>query len=143
MKLFASPDDPEVMASAAHVMAWAGAEYEDAIQLSERALAVAGNSAFVLMQVGSAKFHSGRWSEAVDHFEKALTLDPLDPMGFSIRAALAHVCIALKEDSRAIELATRAVRQNPNFAWAWRVLAAARALAGQMKEATDALNEML
>ena len=138
-----SPDDPEVIASAAHVMAWAGAEYEDAVQLSERALAVAGNSAFVLMQVGSALFHSGRWTESVGHFERALTLDPLDPMGFSIRAALAHVCIALEEDSRAIELATRAVQQNPRFAWAWRVLAAAQALSGQLKDATDALREML
>jgi len=39
-----SPDDPEVIASAAHVMAWAGAEYEDAVQLSDRALAVAGKA---------------------------------------------------------------------------------------------------
>ena len=95
------------------------------------------------MQLGSAKFHAGRWREAVDHFERALILDPLDPMGFSIRAALAHVCIALGEDSRAIELAARAVRQNPSFAWAWRALAAVYALSGRMSDAKPAYGEML
>jgi adenylate cyclase len=115
-----SLNDPEVIASAAHILSWAGAENEEAVQLSERALAMGANSAFVLMQVGSALFHAGRWDAAVDCFEKALKLDPLDPMGFSIRGSLAYALIALCQDAQAIEVAAWAVKQNRCFAWAWR-----------------------
>jgi adenylate cyclase len=41
------PHDPEILAGAAHLIAWAGGDYDEAMQLAERALAISGNSAFV------------------------------------------------------------------------------------------------
>jgi adenylate cyclase len=73
----------------------------------------------------------------------ALQLDPFDPMHFSTLASLACGLICLGEDAEAIRAVTRAVSKNPEFAWAWRVLAAALALAGRVDEGRGALATLL
>src|SRR6185503_9777092 len=77
------PNDPEVLGAAAHSVAYGGREYDQAIELAQRARALGPNSAFAFSQSGFALFHAGRLHEAVSSFEHAMKLDPVDPMGFS------------------------------------------------------------
>jgi hypothetical protein len=69
------------------------------------------------MQTGMAQFHSGHW-QSVESLQKALQSDPLDPVAFSIRSALAQFFIALREDTAALATASYALHQNQDFAWA-------------------------
>jgi adenylate cyclase len=137
------PNDPDIVAGAAHLLAWAGGEYEESAQLATRARAIGTNSAFVWMQIGQAQFHSGHWQDSVDCLEKALQLDPIDPIAFSTRSCLAQAYVALGQDATAIAIASRAIQQNPNFGWAWRIKAAACALSGDLEGGHDALNNLL
>jgi adenylate cyclase len=133
------PDDPDVLAGAAHLLSWAGGEYEEALYLAERACTACPNSVYVWTQVGSAKFHAGEELEAVACFRRALQLDPFDPMHFSTLTSLACALISTGEDAEAAKAATRAVSQNPKFAWAWRILAASLALTGRPQDGAEAL----
>jgi predicted Zn-dependent protease len=51
------------------------------------------------MQIGQAQFHSGHWQESVNCLEKALQLDPIDPIAFSTRSCLAQAYVALGQDA--------------------------------------------
>jgi adenylate cyclase len=139
MAVRCDPNDPEGLAGAAHIVAWADAEYDEAMELAERACKLGPNSSFVWSQVGAAQFHAGLWREAATSLERALLLDPVDPMGYTALSHLAHVRINLGDDIGAIEAASRAVRQNANYAFAWRALAAAQALAGRIAEGRKSL----
>jgi adenylate cyclase len=139
MAVRCDPNDPDALAVAAHVVAWGAAEFEDAMELAERACRLGPNSAFVWSQVGAARFHAGHWREAATSLERAILLDPVDPMGYITLSLLAHARINVGDDVGAIEVAAKAVRQNPNFAFAWRVLAAAQVLAGRVVEGRRSL----
>jgi adenylate cyclase len=133
------PNDPDALGVAAHVVAWAAAEFNEAIELAERACKLGPNSAFVWSQVGTAYFHAGHWREAAASLERAILLDPVDPMGYVTLSLLAHTRINLGDDVGAIEAGVRSVRKNPDYAFGWRVLAAAQALAGQIAEGSRSL----
>jgi adenylate cyclase len=137
------PNDPEVLAGAAHMVAYCGAEFDEATRLAERAQTLGPNSAFVWGQAGYALFHSGHNQKSVSSFERAIQLDPLDPFNYSTMGGLAYALIGLGEDQRAIEVATRAVHQNPNYAFAWRGLIAALALSDQLQQAREGVVTML
>lgn len=134
MAMRCDPNDADALAIAAHVVAWASAEFDEAMELAERACKLGPNSAFVWSQAGAARFHAGHWREAAASLERAILLGPVDPMGYLALSHLAHARINLGDDCGAIEAATRAVRQHPDYAFGWRVLAAAQALAGQVAE---------
>jgi adenylate cyclase len=137
------PNDPEVVGGASHLMAYGGGGYDEAAQLADRACSLGPNSAFAWGQAGYALFHTGRARDAVSCFHHALRLDPVDPMGFSTLGGLTYALIGLGEDAEAIEIATQAVQKNPNYAFAWRGLAAALALSGRVEAGRVALTKML
>jgi TolB-like protein/Flp pilus assembly protein TadD len=137
------PADPEVLASTAHMLAWAGGECDEATRLVERACTLGPYSAFVWTQAGAVHFHSARWDQSVAALQRALDLDPLDPMRYSTLSHLAYALINQDDEVGAIEAAGKAVKQNPDFAFGWRALAAALALAGQLKEGGAALAALL
>jgi adenylate cyclase len=139
MAVRCDPNDPDALAVAAHAVAWAVAEFGEAMELAERACKLGPSSAFVWSQVGGAHFHAGHWREAAASLERAILLDPVDPLGYLTLDHLAHTRINLGDDIGALEAATRAVRQKPDHAFAWRVLAAAQALTGRTAEGRRSL----
>ena len=56
---------------------------------------------------------------------------------------VAHASIQLGDDETAVHYATEATRLQPNYAPAWRVLAGAQALRGNMKAAREAAERLL
>jgi tetratricopeptide (TPR) repeat protein len=76
------PNDPEILADAANLIAWASGDYEEATQLCTRADAIGANSGFYWFQTGLPQFHCWRWQEPVVSLNKALQLDLLDPIAF-------------------------------------------------------------
>jgi adenylate cyclase len=137
------PNDADVIAGAAHMLAYCGTEHDEATRLAQRSCALGPNSAFAWGQAGYALFHTGHAQEAVSCFEHAMRLDPVDPMGFSTMGGLTYALLYLGDDAKAIEVASKAVQRNPNYTFAWRGLAAALGLSGRMEDGRHALAEML
>ena len=81
----------------------------------------------------------GNFDLAIEHANRAMRLSPLDPflVGMQSAIAFAYFCAARYDQSAA--WAEKAMKEQPNFAPALRVLAASSASLGRMKEAMQAL----
>jgi hypothetical protein len=77
----------------------------EAVGLAERALALGPASAVTLSQCGWTHVYVGQPDRALGLLERAVRADPLDPMGYSGLAAMAHGHIQLGQDEAAIAAA--------------------------------------
>jgi adenylate cyclase len=86
---------------------------------------------------------AGRPEEAVQSFERAIRLSPVDPL---LHRALLGIGLAFSELRRfdeAIVAAKKALRQNPAYPLAYRCLASAFAHLGRDAEAREAAANVL
>jgi len=113
--LRAAPDDPEVLAPSAFVLAWYGEDIDVAIGLVDRCLDL--NPSFARGWYWSAvlRLFAGQPDLAIKHFEASLRLSPRDRFG----APLTGIGIALffsRRFDEALAKLRMAVEQLPTFA---------------------------
>jgi TolB-like protein/tetratricopeptide (TPR) repeat protein len=139
--LRAAPDDPEVLAPAAFVLAWFGEDIDVAIGLVDRCLDL--NPSFARGWYWSAvlRLFAGQPDLAIKHFEASLRLSPRDRFG----APLTGIGIALFFNRRFDEAVARlrmAVEQLPTFALPYQFLASCLAHMGRLDEARDIVSQL-
>ena len=137
------PENAEALAILARRTPWINRDYEQAIDLADRAVSINPNSAFVWIQAGFALMYGGQPERSLVHFERALRLSPRDPRAHDCLSGMAVALIQLARDTEAIAVANRAIQQNSNFTPAWRALSAALALSGHLDEARNAMSQVL
>jgi tetratricopeptide (TPR) repeat protein len=71
---------------------------------------------------------------AIEHLAHAMRLSPRDPKLFDMQTATAYAHLYKGRYEEALHWAERAVREQPKWAAAIRVLAAASAFAGQVEK---------
>jgi adenylate cyclase len=106
-------DDPEAVAYAASIIGGPGRDLPGAISLAERALAHNPKSAWALSVIGRLQVLAGDNEMAIDYFDRAARLNPLD--GSCLRdngVSLAHFHAGRYE--AAVEFARKALHDNPN-----------------------------
>jgi tetratricopeptide (TPR) repeat protein len=81
----------------------------------------------------------GESASAIDHFERAMRLSPLDPLAYFACTGMGFAHAFAGRYDEAISWATKALHEQPNWATALRVAAVANALAEQMVEARAAM----
>jgi TolB-like protein/class 3 adenylate cyclase len=136
-----APDDPEVLAPSAFVLAWYGEDIDVAIGLVDRCLDL--NPSFARGWYWSAvlRLFAGQPDLAVKHFDASLRLSPRDRFG----APLTGIGIALFFSRRFDEAAAKlrmAVEQVPTFALPYQFLASCLAHMGQLTEARDIVSQL-
>ena len=87
--------------------------------------------------------YSDRPKEAIEKFERALRLSPIDPMNFNNFAGLGSAHELMEDYDKAAAFMRRALEERPNARWIYRSLAAALSGAGRTEEARRAFAEML
>jgi adenylate cyclase len=137
-----SGDDPLVLAVLGAVHTFTH-NLGTARVLLERALAIDPNAAWTWSRLGWIDVYSDRPKEAIEKFERALRLSPLDPMNFNNYAGIGAAYEVEGDHQRAADLGRRALEERPHARWLYRHLAASLAGAGQMEEAQQAYAEML
>ena len=122
-------------------MSWHGARHDLDLAETRLAQALAINSNEPLAWLWNAMVHAwrGRGPEAIHCADRALSLSPLDPMvyyfsSFASQANLVGGCY-----ERAIELATRSLRENRLHTPTLRTLAAAFVFSGRLEEARETM----
>jgi tetratricopeptide (TPR) repeat protein len=105
-------------------------------------VAINPNSAFAWRHGGYAFVFAGRPEEALTYFNTALRLDPRDPRAHDCLIGIALALIQLQRDAEAIATARKAIQLYPNYAAAWRMLAASLALSGRLDEARQAIRRV-
>jgi len=111
--------------------------------LLERAVAIDPNAAWAWSRLAWTDVYSDRPFEAIEKFERALRLSPLDPMNFNIWVGIGSAHEVQGDLEQAITFYQRALSARPHADWLYRHLASALAGVGRMDEARAAYAQML
>ena len=114
-------------------------DLDRAVILLDRSLRLNPNLAVSWVRSAWVRIFLGKFDLAIEHANRAMRLSPLDPFLVGMQSAIAFAYFCAERYDLSAEWAEMAVKEQPNFAPALRVLAASSALLGRMKEATQAL----
>jgi TolB-like protein len=114
-------------------------DLDRAVVLLDRSLLLNPNLAISWVRSAWVRIFLGKFDLAIEHANRAMRLSPLDPFLVGMQSAIAFAYFCAGRYDRSAVWAEEAVREQPNFAPALRVLAASSASLGRMKEATQAL----
>jgi adenylate cyclase len=132
-------DDPTALWSSGRCLTYLAGEVETGAAYIERALALNPNSAAAWSASGWSLIYLGEPAEALERFERAMRLSPLDPFAYIACAGmgLAHLFAGHTDD--VVSWARKASHEQPNWAASWRLAAIAYALSNRIVEAREAM----
>ena len=137
-----SGDDPLILAVLGTVHTFVR-NYGTARVLLERALALDPNCAWAWSRLAWVENYADQPHKAIENFERALRLSPIDPMNFNNFAGLGSAHEILQDYDNAAALYRRALLERPNASWIYRNLASTLSASGRIDEAKLAFAEML
>jgi adenylate cyclase len=137
-----SGDDPLILAVLGTVHTFVR-NYGTARVLLERALALDPNCAWAWSRLAWVENYADQPQKAIENFERALRLSPIDPMNFNNYAGLGSAHEILQNYDNAAALYRRALLERPNASWIYRNLASTLSGSGRIDEAKLAFAEML
>ena len=137
-----SGDDPLILAVLGAVHTFVR-NFGTARVLLERALALDPNCAWAWSRLAWIENYADRPREAIENFERALRLSPIDPMNFNNYAGIGSAHEVAQEYDQAVMFYRRALQERPHASWIYRNLASALAGAGQVEEARQTFAEMM
>ncbi|MEO8443113.1 MAG: hypothetical protein ABI547_11540, partial [Betaproteobacteria bacterium] len=132
-------DDPVALCWAGHAHAYFFKDLERALLLVDRALELDVNLAVAWQRSGWIRGYLGDSDGAIESLNKAIRLNPLDPLVFLTQSAMAFAHFIAGRDDHAAEWAAMALRVKPNWLPALRVAIASNAMRGKV----DAANLLL
>jgi len=132
-------DDAIALSAGGYVLAYVVGDLENGAAFVDRALALDPNLASAWTFSGWLRTFLGQREVALEHFERAMRLSPLDPFMFSALNGTALVYFLTGNYEEATSWATRALQEWPDSRASWRIIAASNALAGRMDEAKEAI----
>jgi adenylate cyclase len=136
-------NDPETLAWAS-ISAILIGDCESGIEIADRAIALNPNSYWAWNCRGWTYRVAGLPEEAIQSFERAIRLSPVDPLLHVTFAAMGYAFIELRRFDEAIIAGKKAQRQHPSYAaGAYRCLASAFAHLGRDAEAREAAARLI
>ena len=135
--------DPDTLAWAAVTSAFLIGDRESEIDMADRAVALNPNSYHAWGCRGWVYRVAGLPEEAVQSFERSNRMSPIDSMLHLNFGGMAQALTELGRFDEAIVAGKKALRQNPSYSTAYRVLASAFAHLGRDAEAREAAARLL
>jgi adenylate cyclase len=139
----AGPDDPTILWIAALSRAFLGRDFDGAVALIDKSLALNRNSASAWRISGLLRCYAGDPETAIEHAEGAMRLSPRDPMAWTFHSVLATAHMQAKRYEEAATWAKKAIRENPKSSTPYRTLAASCVHLGRLEEGREAMRQML
>jgi adenylate cyclase len=139
----ADKDDPEALCMAGNVISFLGGDHATAASVIERGLVLNPNFALGWFAKGVVSYRENRPDRAMEAFQRAMRLSPLDPLGYRFSAGLAVAHLIAGRYQEAIEWADRSLREVPGYESTIRNRAVACAHLGRIDEARDWLGRLL
>jgi TolB-like protein/class 3 adenylate cyclase len=128
-------DDPVVLTAAGFALALVVGEVEEGAALVSRAINLDPNQTTARYWRGWIHLWLGELDAAIEQFQVALRLSPLDPWIFTAQSGMACAHFLAGRHEEASSWATTAVRQQPNFLTGHRIMMACHAMSGRVEEA--------
>jgi adenylate cyclase len=123
-------DDPVALGLGGFGIAYLGGKTEEGVAHIERALALNPNFLLAWRFGGAAYSMLGDHGKAIQYFERAMRLSPLDDDAFQSYHGISLTCFFLGHYDQAVEWSERALRDKPRSVPALMVNVAALALRG-------------
>lgn len=136
-------EDPSVLMLAAYSLAFLGRQYDRAVSLLDRSLALNPNSASAYERSGWVRCYVGEPALAARHFRLAKRLSPLDRVTFRFDSGLGLALCMLGQHDEAVSWLRRALADMPGWTGTYRALAASLAHLGRGEEARRATRDLL
>lgn len=111
--------------------------------LLERAVTLDPNSAWAWQRLGWLENYADRPAQAIEHFQRALRLSPLDPMNFNNYVGMGSAHEVAEKYDDAVAMYRRAMEERPHADWIHRNIASSLSGAGRMEEAKAAYAAMI
>ena len=128
-------DDPVPLYSAGWALVQTNSDAETGAAMIDRALTLNPNITAAWLVGGWTKIFLGESNKAIGYFERAIRLNPLDPLIARMQTGIAAAQFLEGQYQAAAVSAENGLRQHPNDLPLLRVAAASHALAGQMMDA--------
>jgi adenylate cyclase len=130
-------NDPTVLLRAGFTIAHTG-DLEEAAALLARSISLNPNSAWARIWMGWVRNWLGDADAAIEPFNFALRLNPLDPLNLTAYngISMAHFLSGRYEEG--VSWAKRSLQQNPHHHMAYRLLGLNHAMSGRVQEARAA-----
>jgi adenylate cyclase len=135
--------DPDTIALAAMTSAYMVGDSESEIEMADRAVALNPNSFRAWSCRGQVYRIAGLPEEAVQSFERANRMSPIDPLLYRSFTGMGLAFIELRRFDEAIVAGKKSLRQNPSYSLAHRCLTSAFAHLGRDAEAREAAARVL
>ena len=136
-------NEAETLSWAALISAFLVHEYEGAIEMADRAVALNPNSCSAWNSRGYAYLLAGLPEEAIRSFERAMRVSPIDPYLMTSMTGMGIAFIELRRFDAAIVAGKKAQRHNPSYPGSYLCLASAFAHLGRDAEAREAAVRLL
>ena len=140
--VLADPENPLSLATAAWSYAMFSSDFDDALELADRALALHPNSLAVRSYCGWVFVYAGESERAIEQFEAARRMSPVDPRDYFPLLGIATAHFFARRFDVAVRLCERILALVPSHTIARRYLCAALAHADRTA-AHDATTELL
>ncbi|MFB9269227.1 adenylate/guanylate cyclase domain-containing protein [Bradyrhizobium erythrophlei] len=135
--------DPDTLAAAAVISAFMVGDIESAPEMADRAVALNPNSFGAWSARGWVCRAAGLPQEAVQSFERAIRMNPIDPLLHPSFVGMGIALIELRRFDEAIVAGKKAQRQKSSYWPAYCGLASAFAHIGREAEAREAVARLL
>jgi len=136
-------DNGSILASAPWTISMLGGLHLQGREFAERALRLHPNSADVRTASGWSFSFGGEPETALEQFEVARRLSPLDPRAFLTQTATASANFFLRRFEETVDWSTRVLQQKPTWVPALRYRAAALAHLGHTEDARADITQLL
>jgi TolB-like protein len=132
-------DDAVALSRGGHAFAWFHGDLDNSAAFIDRALALNPNLSAAWNLSGWVRAYRGELDLAIEHQGRAMRLSPIDPFLYNMQVGTAFAHFLADRYDEASEWANGALREQPNYPAATRILAASKALAGQLSGAQEAM----
>lgn len=132
-------DDAKALAASGWALAYVVGDLREGAGLIDRALVLNSNLAEAWNCGGWVKIWLGDPESAINRFEQAIRLSPLDPWAMGMRSGTAHAHFFLGHYEEAASWAAMALQENPNHQAGLRIGAASNAMARRREQAHKAV----
>lgn len=132
-------DDAVALCRGGHAFSWFLHDLDNSAAFIDRALALNPNLAAAWNLSGWVRAYRGELDLAIEHQARAMRFSPIDPILYNMHVGTAFAHFLAGRYDEASEWANKALREQPNYPAATRILAASKALLGQLSEAHDAM----
>jgi len=132
-------EDAVALSTGGFALAYVVGDLDDGAALLDQALVLNPNLAAAWTFSGWVRIFLGEHEMALEHFARSMRLSPLDPLMYVAQNGIALAHFHAGRYDEASSWAEKALREDPNYLPAVRVLAASSALAGRLEDAQKAM----